>query len=194
MKDSSKIAIRHFMLSDNFLQLVESVLSETVSHNNVHIYVGPPREDIGEHYRQMTRWSDFRILVPTLFNFFHGIELILKAANYKLTPPSSKPNHKLSDLFSEFKINYPNATELINIFEKYIFPNKADCEILYTFYASNSIADSSQFFEVFKYPYSKNFLNDFNYGDLNNLNIDGIFFFKQIIKDIQIIRLESQKL
>ena len=198
MTDVSKIAVRHFMLSDNFLQLVESVLTETVSHNNVDMYVGPPREDISEHYRQMTKWSDFRILVPTLFNFFHGIELILKAANYKIAPPSSnpkrKPNHKLSALLAKFKTNYPNAVELISIFEKYIFPNSTDCMILSTFYVSNSIADSSQFYEVFKYPYSINFESDFDYGDLRNLDANGVNFFKQIIIDIQIIRIESEKL
>ena len=182
------------MLSDNFLQLVESVLTETVSHNNVDMYVGPPREDIGEHYRQMTRWSDFRILIPTLFNFFHGIELILKAANYKIAPPSGNPNHKLSALLAKFKTNYPRAVELTSIFEKYIFPNSADCMILNTFYVSNNITDSSQFYEVFKYPYSKDFGSDFDYGDLRNLDTDGVNFFKQIIKDIQTIRTESDKL
>jgi hypothetical protein len=194
MTDVSKIAIRHFILADNFLQLVESVLTETVSHQNVHIYVGPPREDIGEYYRQMTRWSDFRILVPTLFNFFHGIELILKAANYKIEPPSSNPNHKLSALLAKFKVNYPNAVELISIFKKYISPDSTDCMILKAFYVSNNIADSSQFYELFKYPYSKDFESDFDYGDLRNLDTDGVIFLKQIIKDIQIIRTESDKL
>ena len=194
MTDVSKIAVRHFMLADSFLQLVESVLTETLSHNNIAMYAGPPREDIREHYRQITKWSDFRILVPTLFNFFHGIELILKAANYKHTPPSGNLNHKLSALFLKFKTNYPNATELINIFEKYIFPNSAGCKILNTFYNSNSITDSSQFYEVFKYPYSKDFQADFNYGDLRDLDTDGIIFFEQIIQDIQIILLESDKL
>ena len=194
MADVSKIAVRHFMLSDNFLQLVESVLTETVSHNNVDMYFGPPREDIGEHYRQMTKWSDFRIFVPTLFNFFHGIELILKGANYKIALPSSNPDHKLSDLQANFKTNYPNAIELISIFEKYIFPNSTDCMILSTFYVSNSIADSSRFYEVFKYPYSKDFKFDFDYGDLRNLDANGVNFFQQIIIDIQIIRTESEKL
>ena len=194
MAEVSKIAVRHFMLSDNFLQLVESVLTETVSHNNVDMYVGPPREDIGEHYRQMTKWSDFRIFVPTLFNFFHGIELILKGANYKIALPSSNPDHKLSALLANFKTNYPNAVELISIFEKYIFPNSTECMTLSTFYVSNRIADSSRFYEVFKYPYSKDFKFDFDYGDLRNLDANGVNFFKQIIIDIQIIRTESEKL
>jgi hypothetical protein len=190
----SKIAVRHFMLSDNFFQLVESVLTETLSHNNVALYAGPPREDITEHYRQMTKWSDFRILIPTLFNFFHGIELILKAANYKITPPLGQPNHKLTQLFAKFKSNYPTSTELIRIFEKYIFPSAIDCKILNSFYASNKMEDSGQFYEVFKYPYSKNFQFDFDYSELRNLESDGTDFFMQIIKDIQIIRIESDQL
>lgn len=182
------------MLSESFLQLVESVLKETISYGNVDTYFGKPYDNIQEHYRQMTKWSDFRILVPILFNFFHGIELLLKAANYKIKSHTGRPNHKLPHLLEDFKVNYPNAVELTCIFNKYIYTNQTDSAILNDFYISNNISDSSQFYEVFKYPYSKDFQTDFNYKDLRNLKTDGINFFRQIIKDIQIIRTESEKL
>lgn len=194
MTDNRKIAIRHFTLSDNFLQLVESILNETIESGNTDFYMGPPREDITEHYRQMTKWSDFRIIIPTMFNFFHGIELQLKAANYLINLPTGKPNHKLPELFIEFKKNYPTASELTKIFDRYIYPTSSECKMLHDFYLLNNISDSGQFFEVFKYPYSKDFNEDFNYMDLRNLGNDGITFFKQVIADINIIRTKNQTL
>ena len=194
MTDQKSIANRHFMLSDNFLQLVENVLTETVKNQNIDVYMGPPRDDIREHYRQLTKWSDFRILVPTLFNFFHGIELLLKAANYKVNIPTDKPNHKLANLFADFKINYPNAFIVIDILQKYIYPSDTETNILKAFYSSNNVTDSSQFYEIFKYPFSKDLQVNFNYGELSNLDNEGISFFKQIITDIQTIRIETEKL
>jgi len=93
MEDIDTIAKRHFMLAENFLQLVENILIEIVENGDTDIFIGPPKTDIQEYFRQTTKWSSFRILVPTLFNFFHGIELLMKAANYKVTPPSQRPNH-----------------------------------------------------------------------------------------------------
>ena len=186
-------SFKHFDISNNFLQLVENVFNETIKHGNNNIYIGPPRDDIAEHYSQLTKWSDFRIIIPTLFNFFHGIELQLKAANYLKNPPG-KTNHKLSDLFSEFKINYPKAIELTNIFSRYIYPTSSECKILYDFYSLNEISDSGQFFEIFKYPYSKNFKKDFNFRDLRNFKVGDTSFFKQIVVDINVIRTECQKL
>lgn len=194
MIDKKTIAIRHFTFADNFLQLVENVLNETIQQGNINLYIGPPQENITEYYRQMTKWSDFRIIIPTLFNFFHGIEVQLKAANYLLIPPIGKPTHNLAKLFSEFKKSYPTATVLIEIFDRYIYPTHANCKILYNFYALNNISDSSQLVEVFRYPYSRKFTGDFNYHDLRDLNTDGIDFFKQIIDDIKIIRIETQNL
>jgi len=194
MTDKKSIANKHFTLSDNFLQLVENVLVENVKNQNIHMYMGPPRDDIREHYRQITKWSDFRILVPTLFNFFHGIELLLKAANYKANTPTENPNHKLAKLFADFKSNYPSASTLTRIFQKYIHPSDADTNILKAFYSANNVSDSSQFYEIFKYPFFKDFKTSFNYAGLRNLDNDGILFFTQITMDIQTIRIETEKL
>ena len=176
MTDRDTLSISHFSLSSNFFQLVENILSETIVNGNIDIYFGFPREDIHEHYSNITKSSDFRIFIPTLFNFFHGIELLLKGANYKINVPNSKPNHKLAKLLTDFQNNYPNATELYAILHKYIYPDCVNCKILFNFYSSNNITDSSKFIEFLKYPYSQNFTTDFNHSKLKNLGHDGIVF------------------
>ena len=192
--DNQNIYQSHFSFSLNFFQLVENVLLEMIKHNNIDLYVGKPREDIKEHYRQITKWSDFRVFVPILFNFFHGIELLLKGANYKIGLPTKNPNHNLADNYKQFIENYPNAIIITAIFKKYIFPTTKTCKILSDFYDLNNIPNSSKFFEIFKYPTDKNFQISFNYKDLRNLGELGLDFFNQIIKDIETLRIESEKL
>jgi hypothetical protein len=192
--DNKQISASHFSLSDNFFQLVENVLTQTIIHKNVDSYFGEPRDDIREHYREITKWSDFRIFIPVLFNFFHGIELLLKGANYKLVLTQKQQHHKLSFLYSEFKTNYPDMIKIAVILEKYIFPNQLNCKILNDFYQLNGINDSSRFYESFKYPADKSLDKIFNYMELKNLKDEGINFFKQIIMDIEILRSESEKI
>ncbi len=182
------------MLSDNFLQLVKNVLTETVRNDNIDIYIGPKRDDYKEHYRDITKWSDFRILIPTLFNFFHGIELLLKAAIYKKGIPERIPRHHLSDIFDEFKTEYPHAFAITSLLDKYIYPVKSELNMLKKFYIENQISDSSQFYEIYKYPYSRNLKVEYNYFELRNLDNEGISFFKQIILDIQKIREKTNEL
>jgi len=192
--DNKQISASHFSLSDNFFQLVENVLTETIIHKNVDSYFGEPRDEIREHYRQLTKWSDFRIFIPILFNFFHGIELLLKGANYKVGFPLKEPNHRLSDHYSKFIVNYPTTSKVSIILKKYIFPTQLNCKILKDFYELNNINDSSRFYEVFKYPAEKSLQKSFDYMDLKNLGDEGIAFFNQIIKDIQTLRVESEKI
>jgi hypothetical protein len=54
---------------------------------------------------------------------------MLKAANYKITLPTKKPDHNISSLYKNFKKNYDEATELIDVLEKYIYPTQTSCNI-----------------------------------------------------------------
>lgn len=86
------------------------------------------------------------------------------------------------------------ASPMLDILNKYIFPTSEKCILLRDFYDLNRITDSSKFYDVFKYPTDKSFKTSFNYRDLRNLGDEGIEFFKQIIADIETLRLESEKL
>jgi len=192
--DNQNIYQSYFSFSLNFFQLVENVLLEMIANKNIDFYFGKPREDIVEHYRQITKWSDFRVFVPILFNFFHGIELLLKGSNYKIGLPAKNPNHNLADNYKQFIENYPNAIIITAIFKKYIFPTTKTCKILRDFFDQNNIPNSSKLFEIFRYPTDKNFQISFNYKDLRNRGELGLDFFNQIIKDIETLRIESEKL
>lgn len=191
------VSARHFMLAENFFQLVENILNEMIKSGNANVMVTLPNKDIPsvkEDYRKLTKWSDFRILIPTLFNFFHGIELFLKAANYKNPTFNCEPNHKLSQLFSDFKTYYSKENELIELLNKYIYPTEATVYILTKFYKENGLMDSEKFYEVFKYPFTKSLDFGFKYRNLLNLTQTGLLFFNQMVSDIKTIRVKIETL
>ena len=68
---------RHFLtLSETYFFLVRNVLEENVKQGNLHL-VTLDKEISEEEYDEMTKWSDFNIF-PILFNFYHGLELLMK--------------------------------------------------------------------------------------------------------------------
>ena len=147
-------------------------------------------QEIEEQYRQQTKWSDTRILMPILFNFFYGIELFLKGIKYLDKLPTKPPHHKLKELLIDFKIHHPIKTVLNEIFEYYRFPDEG-YPILYDFYMTNEIVDSSMFFENFKYPSNKSFDKMYNFKSLKRNHEKGIIFFEKIVSDIDHIRKEK---
>jgi hypothetical protein len=192
MDGKKTIANRHFDLSDNFFDLVEAVLQETIKQGNNTQGFLSSKDDLSiikKKYKDWTKWSDSRIIIPILFNFFHGIELFLKGSKHLLNQPV-RVTHNLSYLYREFKTNYSDKTVLIKIFDYYIFPD-CKCNILYKFYKENNLTDSSKFYEFFKYPYNNKFTLGLNYKDLRNNEKQGLDFFKQIITDIETIRAEK---
>ena len=60
-----------------YLKLVEAVADQMVCQGNQYVIIG----DIPispEDYEEQTKWSDHNISLPLLYNFYHGIELLLK--------------------------------------------------------------------------------------------------------------------
>jgi len=198
MKEYTDISLRHLDFSDNFFDLVQAVLEENIKQGNRTVSIQSPtntQKELEDEYRRQTRWSDNRVLIPVLFNFFHGIELFLKGIKYLNNDPvlqtKIRPSHKLSDLLKEFKSNYPEKNSLIEILDYYIFP-KNKCEILSDFFKTNNINDSSAFFDVFKYPSNKDFKKQYDFKDLRRNGEKGIELFERIIKDIEKLRDEKR--
>ena len=96
---------RHFLtLSETYFFLVRNVLEENVKQGNLHL-VTLDKEISEEEYDEMTKWSDFNIF-PILFNFYHGLELLMKGFliltdNYKL-----KIDHDLEKALNDFILYY----------------------------------------------------------------------------------------
>lgn len=190
------IALQHFELSENFLDMVGIILTESIKQGNKtdsFQSADKPKLEKEIEHRNQTKWSDEKILIPVLFNFFHGLELLLKGFKYIKKPPiknGKNTKHDIKDLMSTFEEDYPNENKFIEIFKYYITPEN-HCKILFDFYQENEIPDSNKFIHFFKYPTNGNFTQEFKFKALKKTKKDGIKFFKKIIADIEIIRTEK---
>ena len=68
-------------LGYNFLQVVVNSIEEMEKQSNANVifsYSYDSDEQGWLDYEKKTRWNDNNIGIPILFNFFHGVELVLK--------------------------------------------------------------------------------------------------------------------
>ena len=198
MSKINDIALRHFELSENFLDMVRIIFTESIKQGNRTYSIqsaNQPKLEKEIEHRNQTKWSDEKILIPVLFNFFHGLELLLKGFKYIENPPikgEQNIKHDIKSLMSTFEKEYPANNKLIEIFKYYIIP-ETHCAILSNFYKTNNISDSNQFIHFFKYPTNGNFTQKFDFKDLRKTKDTGIEFFEKVIADIEIIRIEKKE-
>lgn len=69
-------ALGYWTVGRQYIHLVENIIEETINQGNLHVISSPSLT--WEKYDQDTKWSDHKIIIPTLFNLYHGFEVILK--------------------------------------------------------------------------------------------------------------------
>lgn len=164
-------------LGYNFLQLTINSIEELEKQGNKnHLFLDG---NLSEHeswlkYDQLTKWNDNNIAIPVLFNFYHGIELVLKGLILKCGGEIQK-RHKLSLLLENLKKspNPPNL-ELLNHFEQILSYD------LNSFFSSNN-KTADDFFELLKYPQLKKG-EEVIFKDIRGLGTTGIQTFVEIKK------------
>jgi hypothetical protein len=175
----------------SYLKLTQSSLEETIKRNNRWvIFSSSPLAEL--EYEEATKWSDFRIVISVLFNFYHGLELLLKG--FVLAKSANKqhtPNHNICDLIADFKNLYPTSRSLIIIFDKYI-SDPPEATILRDFCNDNKI-DVNKFYENLRYPSNRAMDKMFTHFCLKYRERDdeSLLFFKGLVNDITQIFAES---
>jgi len=183
-------------LSIKYLSLVKNVVGENVKQGNSHIidpYIITGNETIdAKKYKEITKWSDFNISSPILFNFYHGLELVLKGLLVLKKDYDLETRHHIEKLFREFKKNYNEREELISILDKYLTPR------LMPSFLANCLRDNNiqinNLYEFFRYPFDKKFQKEHNYFKLKYREKDGLSFFKELEGDIDTLLNEIVKL
>ncbi len=113
----------YITLGYNFLQLSINAIDEMEKQGN-HVAIitsGASDDDESwDNYHEKTRWNDNNIALPVLFNFYHGIELILKGLI--LICEGDLPNtgkHSLPKLLSCLEQSkFPPSETLLSFFNK----------------------------------------------------------------------------
>jgi hypothetical protein len=73
------------------------------NHHTIITHGNSSEQESWVNYEEKTKWNDNNIGLPVLFNFYHGIELIIKGLTLELTSLKLKKKHSLSILLSNLE-------------------------------------------------------------------------------------------
>lgn len=88
-------AISFFTVSSQYLHTSKLLLEKMYEYENMHIIVTD--DESWEYYEEKTKYSDFNIILPVLFNLYHGLVFSLSQNVSKLTV---LPVQRLMDIMS----------------------------------------------------------------------------------------------
>ena len=139
-----------------------------------------------EHQRE---WSDTKLVEPLLYNFYHGIELLLKGFVLTGKEPRSKPDHKLTRLLESFVAVFPHETGLVDIFRSYLIPSRMP-DLLTAFLKENE-SSVDRFFESLRYPFNRDLSKSYEHIVLKYKGREGVPFYEQLVSDTKAMTLYS---
>ncbi|MBT3045026.1 MAG: hypothetical protein KME67_19380 [Candidatus Thiodiazotropha sp. (ex Codakia orbicularis)] len=178
-------ALGFFVIGFQYLDLSEKVSSNIAASGNKWMIVqeGGDWIKLNKEYDQEVKWSDHQLGIPVLFNFYHGLELLLKGL-LRLKKPIEK-NHKLPDLLNLVESEYPESN-FLRCFKKYVHLDNAP-EILNVFFEKSS-ANISEWYQALKYPESTKG-KKYHHVHLKYQEESGGLFFAELSEDIHYIRV-----
>jgi hypothetical protein len=182
------IALSFWTVSFQYLMLVENVARETVSSLNPLGLTklrseGPITED---ELSEAIRWSDQTLVIPLLFNLYHGIELLVKG--FLLITPGVKVKlrHGPQRLCREFCAAYPNEIELNAFLQKYTEESQLP-PLLREFLRDNALT-LDELYQALRYPSDQNLVDLRRYVQLKYKGQGGVPFFHELHEGIKSIR------
>lgn len=178
-------ALGYWTIGIQYLNLVQTVANETIQQGNTFVVVADDEISL-EQYASQTKWSDHSLAIPLLFDFYHGVEVLLKgflASKGKL----QNKNHKLSDLLKAFDDLFPNHS-LRTLLSRYIVQGQLP-EPLSSFCSQSSIS-IDDYYQALKYPESTNG-SIYRHTPLKYRSDSGLPFFKGLVNDIEQMKLDA---
>lgn len=176
--------IKLISLCFNFWQLVVNSADELAKSGNhssmaYEGFQNPTQSEFENH----TKWSDLRIAEPVLFNFYHGIELSLKAL-IVAKDKGPQGGHELSKLANRVEELYSDPL-LNKFYSRYIETPKL--HLILQEFCHSSKADMDLFYQSLKYPSARNG-STFNHLTLRARLEEGTELFTAIKRDIEEIK------
>jgi hypothetical protein len=168
-------------LAYQFWTLTKESINEMEKQGNKKLIMSlydPNETDEQSHnnYYQATRWNDFNIGVPILFNFYHGLELCMKGLLIEI---GKLPEDKTHNLNGYFKIITENEAQFIpeihNSIEKVLNTNNP----FFDFFKSNN-SNVDKYYQLLKYPESSNGKKSYLHGEVRGKEEIGLKNFKSL--------------
>ena len=142
-------ALGFWTVGGQYLHLAKTVANETVDQGNAHAVITDHKISLNE-YDEKTKWSDHNLVIPILFNFYHGLEVTMKGF-ICVRDPAIEPSHKLSKLLEAFKAEY-GITELSELVSKYVVTERLP-DLLANFLSTSDIS-IDDYYQSLKYAES----------------------------------------
>jgi hypothetical protein len=133
-----------------------------------------------EDYEAKTEANDRNLAVPTLYSFFHGLELLLKGA-LSAGNALGKKNHDLKKLFDDFKKSYPNEEKITDLFSQALDVNAMGQNNPVRKFCERNDLTPARFYEALRYP-DDHGGQAFIHYDLKYNEADGAAFFQNMVK------------
>ncbi len=182
-QDHKSLSLGFLTLATHYLGLVESIFEQTVSGGNPHMVAGDaPITD----YDDQTKWSDFRIIFPTLFLFYHGIELMIKGIQLA-SAGEIKMIHTPSKLLQLLRSLKDVDVEIVEIVEKYLVIENLIQTPLGDWLRENKL-DIDALYERLRYPTDRSNSQLTNDLQLKYREEEMIPFIEKIISDSNKLR------
>jgi hypothetical protein len=140
----------YLIMAQQFLLTARNVLAEMVRQGNLWTVVAE-RPISNDELEERTRWSDFNTMVPTLFLFIHGTELLFKGIFEMRKIPYDR-NHELSGLLSQVPAQDP-CQSVVPVVRKYIGSTPDTPSFLRHYIENNrTISSPKRLYESLRYP------------------------------------------
>lgn len=176
MEDEKNLALHFLTLSEKYLSLVKNILQESIGSKNKWNVPGVT------DYHDATKWSDFNIIMPVLFNFYHGLELLMKGLLIS-EGKDINATHSLGDLLKEIKRTTTIDKEITNIIENHIDETRINSQLSIFLKENNLSVDKLHM--AFRYPSDNNFDLIYNFFSLKYHEDELLPYFEKIISDIK---------
>ena len=187
-------SLAFWTLALQYLGLVENAARETVGQRNVWVLVkdykeGEPTVD---DYLEETRWSDHRLIMPLLFNLYHGFELLVKGFLLARKPEVVEAHHGIQGWVEQFAQLFPMENDLCECFLKYTQPHRLP-QLITQFLSDNQL-QFGQLYEALRYPTDRKFGNIKRYIQLKYKGPEGLPFFQELLTDLNRLRIAAVRL
>ncbi len=169
-------------MGEKYLKLSEAV-SERIARNHNEFVVVSDKPISWRQYDTKTKWNDANMAIPLLFNSYHGLELILKGFSLFSAGAEPKLDHRITKLYRNFRLYYPNQLKLIGLFSKYLDKSQMP-EVLSEFLDHNKLS-VDRFYESLRYPYNQNLSQEYQHFGLKYRGSEGAVFYRTLSRDIR---------
>lgn len=175
-------ALTFWTMGEKYWKLSQAVSAQIARSGNIFFVAWSGKPPTSNQYDKKTTWNDANMAIPLMFNFYHGVELMLKGFTLFSIENNSKLDHRITKLYRDFKLSYPDQVKLIEFFSKYLDKSQMP-EVLQEFLTHNRLS-VDHFYESLRYPYNHNLSQEYQHFLLKNRGSEGRAFYRVLSKDI----------